>query len=38
MFEGREKFLDGICRKGGKLGKKMVYEKKAQKYLKEPQS
>jgi hypothetical protein len=28
MFEGREKFLDKVHRKGHVVGKKMVYERK----------
>jgi hypothetical protein len=38
-FDGREEFLDEVQRKGAKLGKRMVYEKKKEireKYLKEP--
>jgi hypothetical protein len=37
MFEGHEKFLDQVQRKGHKLGKRMMYERKQQmreKYLK----
>jgi hypothetical protein len=37
MFEGREKFLDQVQRKGHKLGKRTMYERKQQmreKYLK----
>jgi hypothetical protein len=30
MFEGREKFLDQVQRKGDKLGKRMMYEIKQQ--------
>jgi hypothetical protein len=37
MFEGCEEFLDEVQRKGAKLDKRMVYEKKEmhEKYLKE---
>jgi hypothetical protein len=38
-FDGREEFLDEVRRKGAKLGKIMIYEKKKkmrEKYLKEP--
>jgi hypothetical protein len=37
MFEGREKILDQVQRKGHKLGKRTMYERKQQmreKYLK----
>jgi hypothetical protein len=30
MFEGREEFLDEVCRKGDKLGRRMMYERKQQ--------
>jgi hypothetical protein len=39
MFEDREEFLDQVRRKGDKLGKRMMYERKQQmreKYLKVP--
>jgi hypothetical protein len=32
-FEGREKFLDKVHRKGHVVGKKMVYERKKKKYV-----
>jgi hypothetical protein len=38
-FNGRKQFLDEVQRKGAKLGKRMIYEKKkemCEKYLKEP--
>jgi hypothetical protein len=38
-FDGCEEFLDEVQRKGAKLGKRMIYEKKKEmreKYLKEP--
>jgi hypothetical protein len=28
MFEGREEFLDEVHRKGDKLGRRMMYERK----------
>jgi hypothetical protein len=28
MFEGHKEFLDEVLRKGAKIGKKMVYEKR----------
>jgi hypothetical protein len=37
MFEGHEEFLDQVRRKGDKLGKRMIYERKQhmhEKYLK----
>jgi hypothetical protein len=30
MFEGREEFLNQVQRKGDKLGKRMIYERKQQ--------
>jgi hypothetical protein len=39
VFEGREEFLDEVRRKGDKLGKRMMYERKQhmrEKYLKVP--
>jgi hypothetical protein len=41
MFEGHEEFLDQVQRKGDKIGKMMMYERKQQmygKYLKVPPS
>jgi hypothetical protein len=38
-FDDREEFFDEVRRKGAKLGKRMVFEKKKEmfeKYLKEP--
>jgi hypothetical protein len=39
MFEGREEFLDEVCRKRDKLGRRMMYERKQhmhEKHLKVP--